>query len=341
MAEPETKRARANGDDRVVLAYAGEEGSLSHIAATQFCEGHPATQLVGVTNFSKVFDEVVSGRALYGVIPMENSASGTLRSTYDLLVRRDVIIGGELGVRENYCLATRSGVALIDVVRVLSHPMILEACSMFLETRLPCCRPGAPEADKVATISTTEGARRVAEEEDCALSAAIATREASKRHGLTVLAEDIGNDAFLETRYVLIHRRDALSRSPPFPIDAVNTIKKRSACFALRHEPSSIFKLVSCWALRGINLLKFETRPISHQHRASTGLPAAARMWEYLFYADFEVPPSQTDEEMERLWAALCEFSIWQQDFGTYPSRVTRAPKKAPSWGEMVDLMAK
>jgi len=161
---------------------------------------------------------------------------------------------------------------------------------------------------------------------------------------LAVVAEDIGNDAFLETRYILIHRQSGPSpaRPAPFPHDAVSPQRKRSACFALSNEPGSIFRLLSCWALRGLDVLKVETRPLSTGHRAPPGLPASTvRLWDYLFYVDYGVPPGQTPEESARLWEALSEFSLWAKDLGTYPSQITRAEKQAQSWADMVDIMAK
>jgi len=351
---PAAKRARVAEDaDSNVAVYTGEEGSLAHIAATQFFKSFPLTRLKGVNSFDCAFREVAGGKALYGIIPIENSASGTLHSTYDLLVEHDVVIGGELGVREVYCLCAKSeDKGLAGVRRLLSHPNILAACSSFIETRLtPAVRAADAEVTgplaTLATRSTTDAARRVADgSADAAAStdAAIATREAAARFDLKVLAEDIGNDAFLETRYILIHRRvgAAASQPTPFPRDAVSPSRKRSACFALRNEPGAIFKLLSCLALRGIDVLKVETRPLAGGHRAPPGLPAGtARLWDYIFYVDYGVPPGHTAEENKRLWDSLTEFSLWQRDFGAYPSQTTRAEKQAQSWEEMVDIMAK
>jgi len=349
---PVTKRARtAEGAGTNIAVYTGEEGSLAHIAAERFFKSFPLTELKGVHSFDCAFRDVASGKALYGIIPIENSASGTLHSTYDLLVEHDVTIGGELGVREMYCLCAKAGSkGLGGVRRVLSHPNILGACSSFVETRLtPAVRADAPDLagplPTLATRSTTEAARRVAEgNSDEGSDAAIATREAAARYNLKLLAEDIGNDAFLETRYILIHSRAgaAVSQPMPFPRDAVSPVRKRSVCFALRNEAGAIFKLLSCWALRGIDVLKVESRPLAGGHRAPPGLPAGtARLWDYLFYVDYAVPPGQSSQEASRLWDSLCEYSLWQRDFGSYQSQTTRAEKQAQTWDEMVDIMAK
>ncbi|CAE8651825.1 unnamed protein product, partial [Polarella glacialis] len=332
---------------QVEAVYIGDEGSLAHVAAVRFFKHLPATRLSGVGSFSAAFKAVASGKALYGVVPIENSASGTLHSTYDLMLQHDVVIGGELGVREVYCLCAKPGVSLHDVTRVLSHPNILEACTTFLSTRLPSGRPGPPEPslETVPTISTTEAAKRVNNEAASAgISAAIATKEAAQRHSLSIIAEDIGNDAFLETRYILFHLRsgEAATLPTPFPRDALSPLRKRSACFALRNEPQAVYKLLSCFALRNIDVLKVETRPMAAGLRSPPGLPnGTARLWDYLFYVEFAVPPGQTKAIDNRLWENLSEFSLWQRDFGSYPSQLTVIEKQPQTWSDMVDMMTK
>mmetsp|Transcript_1353 Transcript_1353/g.2910 ORF Transcript_1353/g.2910 Transcript_1353/m.2910 type:complete len:348 (-) Transcript_1353:137-1180(-) len=338
-----TKRARKVPASAETAAYPGDVGSLAHIAAVRFFESCPAVRLKGVRSFSNVFDAVTSEEASYGVVPIENSASGTLHSTYDLLFKHDVTICSELGVRERYCLCARPGGGLADVRRVLSHPGILEACSGFIESRWS----RESGVDLVPMFSTTEAACRASTgESDGVFAAAVATREAATHRALTVLAEDIGNDTLLETRYIVICRRSSCGsislRPAPFPQDITEPLQKRSACFALANEPGAIFKLLSCWALRGINILKLETRPLGAGHRVPQGLPAGlGRLWEYLFYVEYAVPAAYTEEANKRLWEALEEFSLWQRDFGTYPSMVTQAARQSRSWPEMVDLMAK
>merc|ERR1719460_557619 len=91
-------------------------------------------------------------------------------------------------------------------------------------------------------------------------TAAIATHKAAKLHGLQVIASDIGNDVFMETRYILIRKagdNSAVAWSTPSHLD---TARKRSACFAISNEPGGLWKLLSVYALRGLNVFKVEAR---------------------------------------------------------------------------------
>jgi prephenate dehydratase len=336
---PAAKRAKHDDEGATELdaVYTGGECSFTHLAIERFFQHMPSAKLQGVKNSKVVFETVGAGNALYGVVPFENSASGTLHSIIDLLIKHNLVIGGELGVREVYCLCAKPGVRLSGVNRVMSHSNILEACSTFLEKRL------AGEVTTLPTSSTTEASQQVASSVDSPGLAAIVRKEAALKNGLEVLAEDIGNDVFLETRYILVHQcvGPASTATPPFPHDVVSVLKKRSACFALRNEPGAVFKLLSCWALRNIDILKVETRPVSSAHPSWSG-NGTPRLWDNLFYVEYAVPLDQTAESSTRLWEALKEFSCWQQDFGTYSSQLTKAEKiPSTTWSDMVDLMAK
>merc|ERR1712060_659348 len=111
----------------------------------------------------------------------------------------------------------------------------------------------------------------------------------------------IGNDSFIESRYALIKRGDGSDgRRTPFPYDVLEPIKKRSLCFALRNEKQAAYKLLSCFALRDINVLKVETRPLSGNH--APGFPTeTAQLWDYYFYVDYEVPALQTSDDAAKL----------------------------------------
>eukprot|EP00927_Polykrikos_kofoidii_P056997 TRINITY_DN51099_c0_g1_i1.p1 TRINITY_DN51099_c0_g1~~TRINITY_DN51099_c0_g1_i1.p1 ORF type:complete len:393 (+),score=59.15 TRINITY_DN51099_c0_g1_i1:115-1179(+) len=346
---PRAKRAR-HEENGFRVVFPGEECSFAYIAAKRFFQDHPTAILSGMPSHGSCFGAVSSGEADFAVVPIENSASGTLHTTYDFLVKHDVTICGEMGVQEVYSLCAKPGVQLKDVGRVLSHPVILDACSHFIKTRLPREHVDGHcgGIDFVPTRSTTDAARRLAAETaetgDGVLAAAISTKEAATRNNLQILKQDIGNEGFLEARYVLVRAQEGsvANVTPPFPLDSTNHTVKRSMCCALKNEPGAIFKLLSCLALRDISVLKVETRPMGARSRAPPGIPSSVtNLWEYLFYVDYAVPPGQTEEAAARLFASMGEFTTWQRCLGTYKSQSTQAPKQEPSWEEMVDLMAK
>src|SRR3546814_3392066 len=112
---------------------------------------------------------------------------------YDLLIRREVVLGIQLH------LLAPAGVALSDVRRVLTYPVAAAQCRSWMEKELP-------GVEVVAANSNAEAARLVAEEGDSA-SAAVAPALAAKIYGLDVLATDIEDHAENQTRFVLVGRR--------------------------------------------------------------------------------------------------------------------------------------
>jgi len=335
--QPSAKRARVeDADNGPVVAYPGVEGSLAHLAAQEFFKYTPSTRFSGAKSYENTFDAVMKGEAVYGVLPIENSTSGTIQMTYDLLLQKEVLIGAEIVVNERYCLCGKPKVQLASVSRIMSHPAILAACSIFIETRLP--RSQEARFDTVATRSESDALHRLMEasEEVSESCAVITSRDQGLRHGLVVLSEDIGNFKCTESRYITIRRETTLP--PTLPFDRVDAVQKRSGYFAVRNEPQALFKLLSCWAFRGIDVVKVQTYPMSHGYRAPAGFPVkTTRLWDYLFYVDYVVPPDQTEAQAAQLASALNEFSVWHRDFGCYYAKVSNGQIERQSWGDFID----
>jgi len=324
---------------QIEVVYPGRPGSLSHLGATQFFRGSsaygidafktPGANLKGVGDFPKTFEAVINGDADYGVVPMENSSSGTIVAIYELLMQHDVAVDGDLGVHETYCLCVEPGVELSQIKSVTSHPVILDACSQFISQKLPA------DQNLIATKSTCEAAIATSKDKGTG-RAAIATQKAASLNGLTVIASDIGNDVTMETRYILI--RKAGSEGPGWSIPQthnLDAVRKRSACFGIPNDPGAAFKLMSVFALRNVNICKLETRPLSA--RLPSGCTTkGSKLWDQVFYLDYLEPRGFTEDDREKLWSAACEFSTWQRDFGTYNSFVTRTEKKPQTWDDII-----
>ena len=76
--------------------------------------------------------------------------------------------------------------------------------------------------------------------------------------------------------------------------------------FGLRNEPGALFKALSVFALRNINLTKIESRPIR-------GKP-----WEYLFYLDLQ--SDSRSRECSNALRHLQEMTLYFRLLGSYPS---------------------
>src|SRR5579862_9065397 len=266
------------------IAYQGEPGAFSEAAARRLA---PEAQMVPCRTFEEVFEAVEAGRSSYGVVPIENSIGGSIHRNYDLLVTHELSIQGEVELPVVHQLLALPGASLEGLRRVYSHPQALAQCERFLRT--------LSGVEIVATYDTAGSAKMVADEK-LEHSAAIASARAGELFGLVPLASSIQDFDDNITRFIVIGRRPLREAVPD----------KTTIVFSLPNEAGSLFKALSAFALRGVDMTKLESRPIP------------GRPWEYLFYADLAA--ARDELSCARALAHLAEFAPTLRTLGSYAS---------------------
>lgn len=266
------------------IAYQGEPGAFSEAAARRVDAHAP---LVPCRTFEEVFNAVNADPSVYGVLPIENSIGGSIHRNYDLLIAHELPIVGEVELPVVHHLLALPGATLDGLRRVYSHPQGLAQCERFLRT--------LTNVEVVATYDTAGSAKMVA---DAGLkdAGAIASARAGEVFGLTSLVASVQDFDDNITRFIVVGHeplRHAVA-------------DKTSIVFSLPNEPGSLFKALSVFALRGIDLTKLESRPIP------------GRPWEYLFYVDLAAARDQVN--CSRALANLAEFAPMLRTLGTYAS---------------------
>ncbi|WP_322202814.1 bifunctional chorismate mutase/prephenate dehydratase [Acutalibacter intestini] len=226
----------------------GVRGAYSHQAARKLFDG---SVIEFVPEFSQVFKEVDAGAI--GVLPVENSAAGSVTAVYDLMLRYRFYIVGAVDVRAQHCVAVADSNA--PVTQVLSHPQALSQCSDYINTH----------GLKAVEFSNTAAAAEYVAQKRPAGTAAICSAEAAQRYGLVILQRGIQNVENNTTRFV------AVSKEVCLPEEA----NKISLCFSLPHSTGSLHGVLQRFAAGGLNLTKIESRPIP------------GSKFEYDFYLDF------------------------------------------------------
>jgi prephenate dehydratase len=279
------------------IAYQGEPGAFSEAAARQVS---PGAQLIACKSFEDVFASVEGGpnSAGYGVLPIENSIGGSIHRNFDLLLEHELPIVGETEVRVVHHLLALQGVDLATVKRIYSHPQALAQCDRFLRT--------LTGVEIIATYDTAGSAKMIADQ-NMRDAAAIASARAGEVFGLSTLKSSIQDFDRNITRFLIIGRRP-LSKEPP---------DKTTIVFTLANEPGALFKALSVFALRGIDLTKLESRPIP------------GRKWEYLFYADLNA--AKDELPCARALSHLAEFAPMLRVLGSYPSCKTSVAEQVPA----------
>jgi prephenate dehydratase len=270
------------------IAFQGEPGAYSEAAALRFSDH---ADVLPCESFEEVFAAVASGKATHGILPVENSIGGSIHRNYDLLLEHDLPIVGEVTLPITHNLMALPGTALADVKRILSHPQALAQCERFLR--------GMSGISVEATYDTA-GSAKLVKEHNLADAAAIASERAAKVFGLEILRAEIQDYSDNITRFLVISRASETGEQ----------VDKTTVVFSLPNEPGSLFKALSVFALRDIDLTKIESRPIR------------GRPWEYLFYVD--IPIGRHDLRCARALVHLAEFARSMRTLGSYPSWKSR-----------------
>jgi prephenate dehydratase len=242
-----------------LIAYAGEPGAFAEDAVVaafgEVVERRP------VGGFREVFEAVARGEAASGVVPVENLVNGSVRETYDLLLEFDHEIAAEVVVPVDLCLAALPGRSIEDVQRVYSHIQALGQAEAFLRTRQWA----------LMTTYNTAGAGKMVAETNEAGAAAVLSRRAADRYGLSVLAASVQDVPDNRTRFAVIRPRSETRQAPEDGARYRTTI-----AFGVRNEPGTLLRALQTFAARGINLSKLESRP------------SRSAAWEYVFWTDLD-----------------------------------------------------
>lgn len=240
------------------VAYLGGPGSYSHIAAQKIFERRRASVVPSPKrDFISIFRAVETGEVDYGVIPIENTTTGSINEVYDLLLAGRTQIAGEFMLKVDHCLIGRS-TGLGRVTRVFGHPQALAQCRQYLASH--------PEIETHMASSSTRALERLLEDDDTA--GVIAGEDAARLFGFDVLARNVGDHEQNYTRFIVIARKSKL------PTRGVEC--KTSMMFTTRDTPGALVDALMGFRDAGINLVKLESRPI------------AGNPWEEMFIMDVD-----------------------------------------------------
>jgi prephenate dehydratase len=264
------------------VAFQGEPGAYSEQAVFNYFGD---VETLPCESFDAVFDAVNAKSCDAGLIPIENSLAGSIHQNYDLLLRNQLHIVGEYLLRVRHCLIAMPDVKKEAIKKAISHPQALGQCAAYLRKH----------GIKAEQVYDTAGSVKMLKESGARDTAAIASRRAAELYGMQILEEGIEDNPENFTRFLAI-RSEAV-----VPTEE----SKTSIVFTLKNQPGALFKAMSVFALRDIDLTKIESRPLQ-------GKP-----WEYLFYID--LIGAAHEETVKRALDHLGEYAVTLRVLGSYP----------------------
>ena len=254
---------------RAVVACSGTEGSYAQIATSLI---FPTPTILFFNSFEKVFESVEKGLCPYGVLPIENSAAGSVAAVYDLMVKHHFHVVKALRLKVDHVLLGVPGAKLSDVRTVASHPHALAQCGGFLKAH--------SEMKAVPETNTAVAAKNLSASGD-ATRAVIASRACAELYGLEVLAEGIADASFNYTRFICISKN----------LEILPDARKIGIMLSLPHRPGALNGIIAKFAAIDVNLTKLESRPIPGMD------------FEFRFTFEFEAQPS--DPQVLKLLAEI------------------------------------
>lgn len=291
--------------ENLKVAYQGFPGAYSEAAAKK---AYPNCQTVPCEHFDTAFQAVENWIVDRAVLPLENSLGGSIHRNYDLLLRHELKIVGEVRLAVRHCLLANRGVKIGNLKSVMSHPQALAQCEHTL-TELGI--------EHRQAVDDTAGAAKFIAEEMLQDTGAVASSLAAELYGLDILAENIQDEKVNVTRFMM------LARDPIIP--RVDKPFKTSIVFSLEEGPGALFKALAVFALREINLTKIESRP--HKKKplrvADDTFSTPIKYFDYLFYVDLDA--SMADPRTQNAIRNLEEFATFVRVLGSYPTDVSEA----------------
>ena len=267
----------------IQVAYLGPVGTFSHLALLEIFGD--SIRGVSQNTIPAVFDEVETGRAPFGVVPVENSTEGAVTYTLDELSDTDLKIVSEKFIRVSFSLLSLCN-ELKDIKKLYSHPQPRGQCKEWIRRHLP-------DVEIQSADSTTQASEKASGDK---FSAAIASETSASIYNLKILANNIEDSSQNYTRFLVIGRKD----NPPTGKD------KTSIVCAVKDKPGALYNMLKSFGNSGVNMTRIESRPDKK------------KIWEYNFFIDFI--GHKDDRVVKNALEEMRDETLFLKVLGSYPS---------------------
>ena len=270
------------------IGFLGPEGTFTQTAVFKHF-GHSVRALPFHT-IDEIFQEVESGVADFGVVPIENSTEGSVNNTLDMFLTSPLKIAGEIELRiEQHLLGKMTG--LENIERICAHEQSLAQCRGWLREYLP-------HVELIGMSSNAAGARRARDEDG---TAAIGPDVAADVYDLQVMVNSIEDRSDNSTRFLVVGR----NLLTPSGSDKTTILVSTSGTGG---GAGVLHQLLQPLADHNIVMTFIESRPSRRKN------------WDYVFFIDID---GHADESpVSDALAVLEKESSLFRVLGAYPKAV-------------------
>ena len=264
------------------IATLGPAGTFSHEASLK---RDKQAEIVFENTVWDVFESVSNNKVDEGIVPIENSVSGTIGLTTDALMEFDLNIVGEIILQIKHNLVGHDGVKNIKTLYV--HPATYEQCEKFIRKTLP--------GVKVIHTSSNAASAKIIAEKKGIENAAIVPKAAIEIYSLKPIKKDVQDNKFNVTRFLVVSKKQAKK---------TNKDRTSIAIYPQVDKPGLLYSLIGEFANRKINLTKIESRP------------SKGKLGDYIFFIDLQ--GSKEDEKIKQAFKKI-EKDFFIKVLGSYP----------------------
>lgn len=237
------------------IGFFGGVGSYTELAMKDFFG--ETTRGTAYSSFLAICQAIENGEIDYGVLPFENSTTGSISDIYELLSEHKVFIVGEIIEPIDHALLAHKDATLSDITDIFTHAEPILQCSSFLGS--------LTKVKAHAYGSTSESAKMVKESKNLSF-AAIASKRRADFYDLKVLASGIADDTKNATRFIVLAREKIL----------LHNANKINICFDIPHTSGSLYNLISNFIYNNVNMTAILSRAIPDKR------------WKYRFFVELD-----------------------------------------------------
>ena len=298
--------AQVNGQDinrSTSVAYLGTKGTYSHLATHRYFDFYEGRMTeYSCSSFDEIVAKVESGTCEYGVLPIENSNSGSINEAVDIMQSMDAAIVGEIFYPIDHSIlstvpASNGENATFDLKQVktiYSHLQPVAQCSHFIKDYLS-------HAEIIYTNSSSEAMAKIKELND-STAIALGSQHAARYYDLHSLVTDIANNKKNYTRFIILSKT-------PIEVPATLSAKTSILFSTKKYTPGSLLAVLNQFNEHHINVTKLYSRPLEAQDREA---------WEEIFFADVEA--NLNTATMQEIMSELAKHTTNLKVLGCYHS---------------------
>ncbi|AHM62112.1 chorismate mutase [Flammeovirgaceae bacterium 311] len=261
------------------VAYLGPEGSFTHAAAES--RFGAMSEYLAMPAIATVFEAVQTGKARFGVVPIENNQEGVVAETMDSLESFNLKIVAEVAQPIHFCLATVAD-SITSIRKIYSKDIAFRQCQNFMSKYLR-----DQEVHMIPVNSTSEAARMALKEGP--ETAALCSSVAAKIYKLPVLFDNVEDADYNMTRFLIL-AKDFINQK--------GKQDKTTILAKLPDKPGGLVSFLQDFHQRNINLTKIESRPVRGERSFAT--------W---FYIEFD--GHRDDDAVQEILNKYDDRLIW------------------------------